>query len=106
MTHLGQLVELPGDFVGQHDVPVIRGLVVERWSPLMLVVVMVVLVLAGRGGSVPPAGGRPRHGDDRALEGVAPAKKSTEKGRLSKVKLLLFLFAIQGVPSGLRLGLG
>ena len=77
MTHLGQLVELPGDFVGQHDVPVIRGLVVERWSPLMLVVVVV--VLAGRGGSVPPAGGRPRHGDDRALEGVAPAKKRVQR---------------------------
>ena len=67
MTHPGQLVELPRDFVGQYDVPFIRGIVVLRWSPLMLALGLV--VLAG-------AGGGPRHGDDRALEGVAPAKIS------------------------------
>ena len=78
MTHPGQLVELPRDFVGQYDVPFIRGIVVLRWSPLMLALV----VLAG-GGRYVPAGRGPRHGDDRALEGVAPAKIRRGEKQLS-----------------------
>ena len=84
INYPGQLVELPRDFVGQHDVVPVdivkRGIVVLRGSPplMMLLLVAVVLLLLTGGG-----GGGPRHGDDRTLEGVAPAKMRRERRKLS-----------------------
>ena len=49
-------MELPGDFVGQHDAPAaVRGIVVpgQRGSPRMMVLVLLVALLllsAGEGG--------------------------------------------------------